>query len=822
MRSLALILLVVAQVASAQRITGVVHDSGSRSPLPGAVVAALDAKGHSLARVISDAAGRYSVAVADSAAQLRVVRIGFQPRVIALASPRPAAVDVGMLKVATLLSTVVVVDDRLCSARGDRAAALSLWEQARAGLLTSIVAREANPANATLIGYERWFDQNGKRVVRQKARKVSGRTTQPFAAPMPPAMLAEQGYLREVNGERLFGAPDADVLLDESFAATHCFSVATADASHAGQVGVAFEPVKGRDRIVDVRGTLWLDAGVPALRAIEFGYAGADAAQGLADASGVIHFHAMANGVVFVDEWHVRLPVMTRDLPPDVVMRRDRGIDSRGMQRGMDVSRTRSSGQQVETGGLVLNARWPDGERWESSLTPLVGLVVERDTQKPMADALVAIEATGDTVMTDAAGRWAIFPIFPGGYEITVLDTSYSSFASPRQKSMPIEVLAAQKEDVKLELTGRASALKDVCDGRRAPGNTALIIGRLVGTGDGASLPRDVRITASWLDGVARAGKGLTFSTKGEAVEPDDRGRFSVCNVPREMVAHLVVSRLGIPFADTAIAMESQDDVREVTWRIDRAALAAIVAQATARFTGRVMQAGKGAPIAGAEVWLASVDRRVTTDDSGRFVLDSLPPGRMLVQVRGVGYVAQRDTLRFVAGAVESRDYALAPVGQQLDTVRTVSDAVKYASPRLRGFEERRANPASGYFIPEAELRKYDNEPLANVLLSRVVGLRIVPGMHGAAFMASSTRETPGAVFGKTGAQPKPCFVTLYVDGVLVYSAKMDAANDPADFNRLAVREYAAVEFYLRSGTAPPGFNATDAGCGTLLLWTRE
>ena len=116
--------------ARAQRLSGVVRDSALQAPLAGAVVSVLDASRAPLSSTITDETGRYSIAIVPSAAQLRVVHIGFQPRVLAL--PRTVSFDITLLRLPTLLTGVAVNDERLCSSDRDRRAALSLWEQARA------------------------------------------------------------------------------------------------------------------------------------------------------------------------------------------------------------------------------------------------------------------------------------------------------------------------------------------------------------------------------------------------------------------------------------------------------------------------------------------------------------------------------------------------------------------------------------------------------------------------------------------------------------------------------------------------------------------
>ena len=243
-------------------------------------------------------------------------------------------------------------------------------------------------------------------------------------------------------------------------------------------------------------------------------------------------------------------------------------------------------------------------------------------------------------------------------------------------------------------------------------------------------------------------------------------------------------------------------------------------AQATLR--GRVERAGDREPVGGAEVSLPALERRALTDSSGAFSIDSLPAGLQIVQVRRVGFAVVRDTVTLFEGVVAARTFALASQAATLDPVRTLADRVRYISPGLRGFEDRRAAAASGYFIAEAELRKSDDNALTAILLSRTSGLAMFQ-QRGSHYLASSRKVCSGLVFLQKGDKCQACFVTVYVEGQLAYMADPSRPDaEPYDFNRVSVSELAGVEFYPASGTGPPGFNVTSAGCGTLLLWTRE
>ncbi len=238
---------------------------------------------------------------------------------------------------------------------------------------------------------------------------------------------------------------------------------------------------------------------------------------------------------------------------------------------------------------------------------------------------------------------------------------------------------------------------------------------------------------------------------------------------------------------------------------------------------GQVLRDGARTPVAGAEVTIAGVERRALTDTTGAFVLDDLDEGWQIVQVRKIGFAIRRDTVNVRGSGITQRSFTL--VSQtNLDTVKTVSSQVKYVSPALRGFEERRANATSGYFVPAAELRKEDGKSLSGVIAQRVSGLVPIVTRGAGTMLASTRKQCSGPVFQQKASTCQSCFVTLYLDGQLVYEADPERkdALPPPDFDRMAVGDYAAVEYYPGSGTAPVQFGRTSSGCGVLLLWTRE
>jgi hypothetical protein len=224
--------------------------------------------------------------------------------------------------------------------------------------------------------------------------------------------------------------------------------------------------------------------------------------------------------------------------------------------------------------------------------------------------------------------------------------------------------------------------------------------------------------------------------------------------------------------------------------------------------------------LAGVEVSDMLTGTSALTTVTGTVSLAFLSPGGSLVRVRKVGYAVQ--TL-----AVSQTDTAgitlLLKRVAELPAVVTRDSAPHFISPALRGFEERRKTRTAGYFIDEATLRKEDGRPLGNVLVGRAPGATVKQASGSAMFLLKSPRCS-------NGGQPD-----VYVDGVALAhipdprfplparSRKNEDTRDyPIDLSQFQVSDLAGVEYYPDNATMPAQFSRTSAGCGALMLWTRE
>jgi hypothetical protein len=177
---------VFAHRSAAQQLRGAVRDSATNTPISAAVVTLLDAAGNPGQRTITDADGRFTLSNPSRAPRMRVVRIGYRPRDVALSAQPDASLVIGMERIPPMLERVRVSDRALCPGSTDRGSAFQLWDQARAGLLAAVVARELRPAMAKTLMYESGMSPIDERIHRQTKQMRSGRTTRPFISSAGP------------------------------------------------------------------------------------------------------------------------------------------------------------------------------------------------------------------------------------------------------------------------------------------------------------------------------------------------------------------------------------------------------------------------------------------------------------------------------------------------------------------------------------------------------------------------------------------------------------------------------------------------------------
>jgi hypothetical protein len=405
---LALGLLALSAPLEAQLYQGVVRDTISLAPIAGVVVSVIDSTGKPFARTLSAQNGAYRLAVPSMTARLRVQRIGYRMREIRLvpSTEETATLDIALVALPSLLDPVRVIGAAACPKRRDNAGAQALYEQARAGLLATIVARETNPGSVVRYAYDRpvmlWPDSAPVRVRIDSTRE----TTVSFRSPFSGDEFVRFGFQRKIGDHWQYFGPDADVLLDEGFANGYCFSIADRDRTRRSQIGLSFAAATKQKGRVDIVGTLWIDTVARELRTIEYKYTGAGGLAGYLDTGGRTSFLQMPNGIVAVTQWSVRL----------LNSKVDSVQDKFGNQRSV------RSLVQSEGGGYLAKASWPDGTSWLAPMGTARLRLMLNDTT-PLVANEVSLAGTDYRAKTDSSGLVRFRDLFPGRYSLVVRDT---------------------------------------------------------------------------------------------------------------------------------------------------------------------------------------------------------------------------------------------------------------------------------------------------------------------------------------------------------------------------------------------------------------
>ena len=502
---------------AAQRVRGTVRDSLSRQPIGGAVVWLTDGGGKFLSRSIADEHGQFAVIHVAGATQLHVVRIGFRPVIVPVGlADADTLVDVAMASIPLTLDTVASLRRRVCPGEKGTNAALTLWEQARAALMASVVARDVGAPALELKSYSRNLDPKTHAISNQRVHLRLATGDRSYVAARPAGEFVSEGYMEERHGDRTFYAPDDAVMLDQTFAETHCLHVVPGTGAHAGEVGIGFDPVADRirDTLVDVKGVLWLSPAEHALRSLEFNYTDLEREADLS--GGEIDFNVMPNGAPMVTRWVIRSARLSVIDP----------VTLPGIKRKLFDRRDRKNVRLVgihEDGGIVVSATWMDGRQWRDSTLRIVSGQLINEGDSPLGGMSVWLDDAPDTTLTDAAGNFTLTGVLPGTYMLMASDSALARVGVARGRRV-IDVRSDNHRTANIVYLSMPHLVQNECEGEHKAAGTGALLGRVVDQA-GAPMP-DVLLDAIWRPDAA-LGSRPDLETRS-----DDSGRFAVCGAP--------------------------------------------------------------------------------------------------------------------------------------------------------------------------------------------------------------------------------------------------------------------------------------------------
>lgn len=339
-----------------QGVTGYVFEEGSQRPVQGAFVILLDDEGRRVGGTLSHDDGRFVVAApAPGRYRLRPERIGFRsvPSEEVLVPPgEMVRLDLVAPAQAVLIRGIEVGGEKRCDLSDVAGrATMALWDEARKALQVARWTESTERFAYELRNWDRTYDAGGRRIVGERVERSTHVGRHAFRA-MDPSTLVEEGYVVGSASEGYdYYAPDAEILLSDSFLGTHCFQA----VRRGGRLGLRFSPIPDR-AAPDVEGTLWMAPNSTRLERLEYSYVNApDLERAGADGrfGGEVRFEELPGGEWIVRWWEIRMPVLVR-----------RVESAAGGSETLEITQVKAQGGEVEA---VRDARaggvYPDAPR---------------------------------------------------------------------------------------------------------------------------------------------------------------------------------------------------------------------------------------------------------------------------------------------------------------------------------------------------------------------------------------------------------------------------------------------------------------------------
>jgi len=435
--------------SDAQEVRGIVVLPDSATPARGILLTATDARGEIVGRALSDARGEFQLRVPrPMRVTVRALRVGFRPTVYGAVDLGAAAVTVRVVLQpnAVQLASITVRRSDACRARDDgRTRVAEVWEEARKALLVAETQRD-DGLIAEWTQYDRQIDTTGRRVLDQAVHLTRSSSNRPFRS-QEAALLAKDGYVVERDGEIIYYAPDADVLLSDSFAATHCFRLAAPPEDAPWLIGLQFRPIDAARARRDIEGTFWIDRRSAELRSLEFAFTNMPPASERAEPGGRVEFTRLPDGEWLVSRWHIRMPELQRIMQSTRASARLSVVGSPIRWRGTKVVGGEIT--QVERAGVVIYRA--QGSALVVRLRP-----PPDDPTLPLQGAIVRLDGTDYVAVADSTGD-ARFPlVLAGRYRVSAI-TEVMTVARAQPAQQEVEIRGDSLSTLALRLPSSAS-----------------------------------------------------------------------------------------------------------------------------------------------------------------------------------------------------------------------------------------------------------------------------------------------------------------------------------------------------------------------------
>lgn len=304
------------------------------------------------------------------------------------------------------------------------------------------------------------------------------------------------------------------------------------------------------------------------------------------------------------------------------------------------------------------------------------------------------------------------------------------------------------------------------------------------------------------------AGAHVAVRDENRVAQTDSNGRFLLTALRAGRV-HVVIEAVGF-VVDTAVVelMEDEVLVRDfVLQRADSTPRRARPAEGTRAVVRLQVNDAGGRPIPYANVDVGGA-RRIA-DEGGRLGVELRVPQRVALEVRRIGYRAQRFEIHFAGDT--NLTISLDPVVQTLPGA-TITASEPRRSLLLSGFyrrsQDREKGVNRGYFITEEDIDRRNPTRIMN-MLDGIPSIRV---MRTCTNDADPRCNVPVGVNG--------CPVTVYLDGRRLNSLRTNSYVEGLN-DLVPPSHVAGIEVYTSPVGTPPEYQPLGGLCGTIVIWTK-
>jgi len=503
---------------AAQVVRGLVKEQTTNAPLDGVVLAVLDPRDSVIVQVLSNDGGGFEIRLPGpgmytiDVKRIGVKRVRLTP--FAVGEGETRQLDITLEPVPAVLSSVNITGRTSCVRNPQtNAKTAALWEDARAALTAAVITRSLTTGDDSVMLFERKLDVDSWKVLYENRHKASASIDHPFKS-LPAEVLSVGGYVTvNQDGSTDYYAPDADVLLSDTFLADHCFKIEPGTFEHTGYVGLAFQPVKER-RKPDIKGVLWMDARTNELRTLEFTYNWLPNELRPTDFGGTVSFFRLPGGRWIVRSWRIRMPEF-------------------GYQRAgfLNRSPTPVLVRIAEEGGAVpLNSLLHQAGNVQGTV------VMDSVSNRPIAGITVALDGTEDSTRTAADGTFELAFVPPGSYTVVLRHPALDSLGI-QHLVRTVEVEAGKINRMKIVFPSNEELAARMCNGMQIDFKHHSIIRFIVL--DQAGHPLRKMPAVFWRIPLNGQGKPVLDSATAYDVTLDATGGFLGCALGEDEIVRI-------------------------------------------------------------------------------------------------------------------------------------------------------------------------------------------------------------------------------------------------------------------------------------------